>query len=255
MQITPAILEELVSILQKLKGTEIPQQGSVKLGEVPSLENTLPNVVLLPAPAQHPDQNRSQINDLVNSFEKGSPLLLEFLRSESLYATEVSGDGFNCFIYSLLQHATLEYNKSRFSEDIVRRVKIEAGINSDSFEMMYSDTPVALKILQTINALYQVNLKVYYFSIDDEGHRIFTHQLFDSTNVSVSFRPVVVWQQPLHYVAICSTNLSSLCLSARFNAVIQPLQKASSYNPPTTASTAKVNAVFELTGDLIDRDP
>lgn len=52
-----------------------------------------------------------------------------WLKEKDLVDTQVSGQGLNCFIYSLLQHVTGLYNLMSFDESLVRMVKKIAGLD------------------------------------------------------------------------------------------------------------------------------
>jgi len=236
---TPEIVKELSNINYILRAVDAPKQGNPKVGNIPQPLNSSQNVILLPPPKQHIDGNTSQLKELFASFEEARPLFNLILRQYELYATDVSGNNLNCFIYSLLQHATLQYGEREFSRDIIACIKNNAGINPNISEMRYSDTPEALRILQAINSLYKVNLEANFFQIDRAGVPIFSNILFDPANF-LPRRSAVIWQQPAHYVAICSAELRSICLKANFSQLSVGLSKepqtpkASTFSSTTT---------------------
>lgn len=201
------ILKERKSILRAMKAEDPSAQGTVS--STTSESGVASALVLAPAPIQPVDANMGLYESMVDSYERGKPKLENLLQQKGLSATEVSGSQFNCFINTLLQHARKQYKKEQFEDNTIAEIKRRAGV-TETITPLYYDTPEAQEILKVINTMYNVNLQVYFFQINDEGKPIFSPGALEDATSQHEKQPIVIWQQPGHYVAIVSDRLCQL---------------------------------------------
>ncbi len=164
---------------------------------------------ILSAPTTH--VSGQQLNEQVNVYYKGAPAFNNFLNKKKLVCTSVSGRGSNCFIYSLLQHATRRYDVEKFEDSLVDDIKKAAGLTQAN-EEQYPDTPNTLAIIQAINQKYQANLEVYIIQINVEGKPIVLPSVVDPAAFGQR-QPIMLWLQANHYVSIISDKLMPYNLS------------------------------------------
>lgn len=117
----------------------------------------------------------------------------------------MSGQGLNCFLFSLLQHVTGNYAKQNCGEEDVRRIKTHAGLEADLLEMNYGDTTNSLKLIGAVNALFKANFQVFMVVINFQGDFFLLDTA--SGDVTKEVQPVVVWLQVGHFVALTSKAL------------------------------------------------
>jgi ankyrin repeat protein len=198
------IVKELSQILMQLEAENISKESDNRSGRlVSSNEPSLP--IISPMPRIPVEGPRLQAE--VAAFEEGKPKFEKLLTDKNLVATYVSGQGLNCFIYSLLQHVTGRYDLRSFDENLIRVIKETAGLDPSSIEMRYDDTEDSLKLVKAINGIYGINLEVRSVQINNEGQPIILSPLFDS-GISGRRQPVILWLQVNHYVAVTSLSLS-----------------------------------------------
>lgn len=140
------------------------------------------------------------------AFIPGKPKFEEFLMEHGFRATQVSGGRLNCYIYSLLQHVTGQYNKRVFDASLIDTIKQRAGVNLRP-EMIDPSTEDAVNIIKAINGLYGVNLIVRTFQINRDGKPGITDTIFDAENLGEQQQPVFLWLQPGYFVAITTITL------------------------------------------------
>jgi hypothetical protein len=198
------IPEELSKILMQLQSESISREPDGYFdGLISSNVSSLP--IILPAPTA--PVGGSTLEEVWNAFEVGKAKFEKLLKDKRLVATQVSGRGLDCFIYSLLQHVTGRYDLSFFDNDLVCVIKKTAGLDPDFMEMRYDDTEDSLEIVKAINKIFRINLKVYSIQINNEGQPIILPPLFESDALG-PMHPVILWLQVDHYVAVTSLTLS-----------------------------------------------
>lgn len=87
-----------------------------------------------------------------------------WLKQMGLQSTEVSGDGLNCLINALFQHATWRYHQDKFKEAKKVRGCIQSGP-----EMLQDDDQRTKEVLTHINQLCETNLCPSFVQANNDG--------------------------------------------------------------------------------------
>ena len=131
---------------------------------------------------------------------------LQQLHEHSLRATTVSGDGLNCMINAMIQHAKRDYQTHCFKEDadIIRKHLQQQHLEISG--MLHVDDHCAEAILTLVNDRCCSHSKIKTVSVviaSSDGPIIYggTHDKRHSSG-----RHVVIWQQGNHYVSIVHHN-------------------------------------------------
>ena len=131
----------------------------------------------------------------------------EQLIINSLGFSQVSGEGCNCFINALIQHAKRDYLRERFDEtDRIRASLLERY--PECTDMLHSDNLAANYVLQLVNDLcasVQNKISVISEVVASSEGPILCTGCRDSHYTNA--RHEVVWQQGAHFVSIFQKDL------------------------------------------------
>ncbi|WP_213106047.1 ankyrin repeat domain-containing protein [Candidatus Protochlamydia amoebophila] len=131
----------------------------------------------------------------------------EWMSNNGLYSTEVSGDGLNCLINALIQHATGQYRQRNFKFATNIRKKIDREFPNHSL-MLNDDDKRTIRVLELVNEEYNTNLLVCFVQANEQGLPAITSNIGDEEG-----NPVVIWNQAAHYVSL-TTNYHYSLLSS-----------------------------------------
>ena len=123
------------------------------------------------------------------------------LHSHNLRVTEVSGDGLNCLIHAMIQHAKQEYHIHYFKEaDEIRKCLQQK--HPDMTCMLHADDHYTETILQLVNDCCYTTTKIRMVSVviaSSDGPIIYGGTGDERFPTG---RHVVIWQQGNHYASI-----------------------------------------------------
>lgn len=138
------------------------------------------------------------INEYLIALHLNNIMFTRWLENQGLEATSVSGSRLDCFIISLIQHATGKYGQRSFRDSQDIRNKILEKYPSQS-GMLHPDNEVARFVLDKINERYNVNLCAYVLQANSDGLPFIYHRIGQSSKESDC---VYIWQKGRHFVAI-----------------------------------------------------
>ena len=129
---------------------------------------------------------------------------LQQLHEHSLRATTVSGDGLNCMINAIIQHAKRDYQTHCFKEDADMIRKHLQQQHQEISGMLHIDDHCAEAILTLVNDHCCSKIKTVSVVIASSDGPIIYGGTHDKRHSSG--RHVVIWQQGNHYVSIVHHN-------------------------------------------------
>lgn len=128
---------------------------------------------------------------------------LQKLYCHDLWVTEVSGEGLNCLIHAMIQHAKREYGTPHFKEAITIREQLQqTHSETDVYGMLHVDERYAEVILRLVNDHCNVEVKLRMVSVviaSSDGPIIYGGTCDERFPAG---RHVVIWQQGNHYVSV-----------------------------------------------------
>ena len=153
------------------------------------------------------------------------------LHHHNLRVTNVSGDGLNCMIHAMIQHAKCEYHTHCFKEDANTIRKHLQHQHPDVSGMLHSDDRSAETILKLVNDHCSATIKMVSVVIASSDGPIIYGGTCDKR--FSTGRHVVIWQQGNHYVSIVHHH--DMVQATSPHQVIDPdIQKASLAVPKLT---------------------
>ena len=125
----------------------------------------------------------------------------QLLTAHKLRATYVSGNGLNCMINAMIQHAKQDYFTCSFKEaEAIRKTLQQKYPGSNIAGMLHCDDEVAKEILKLVNDTCSSKVgQVSVVMASSEGPIIYGGTCDQRFSQS---QHVVLWQQGKHYVAI-----------------------------------------------------
>lgn len=119
----------------------------------------------------------------------------------NLRVTRVSGEGLNCLIHAMIQHAKREYQTQYFKEAAMIREQLQQ-VYSDVTGMLHVDEHYAGVILKLVNDHCSVQVKIRMVSVviaSSDGPIIYGGTCDERFPAGQN---VVIWQQGNHYVSV-----------------------------------------------------
>ena len=135
--------------------------------------------------------------EYIRDMRRRNPSLQQWLTGQSIGVATNYGDGLNCLIISLLQHATGGYQSqhAQLARHYRRRLIGQFGAQVDGV-MLYSDDDAFVALVGWINHDFHISMNVYLIQVDEHSRPYLV------PHVNTGANPVVIWDQGGHYEAL-----------------------------------------------------
>lgn len=123
----------------------------------------------------------------------------QWMHEQGLRATQTSGQGLNCYINALLQHATRDYTQPKFpqTEELRKALKEQFPQVEGT---LHEDGPEALFLIQQVAESFDTPLQVITIHATEEGLPFIVHRS------ATEGEPVVIWNQGGHFVSVIGSD-------------------------------------------------
>lgn len=166
------------------------------------------------------------------------PKVESWMKARNIAIVPNNGDGLNCLIISLLQHATKDYASQHTEMAGKLRTAVQKKFPDVGNNMLYSDDIVFKSLVNFINKKFDADMNVLIVQPDENG-----------TPVVLPFNPtgkndVVIIQQGAHYEAVTMTSDANLQSKSDFLNI--PDAPSSRLSQISDRLTAKSNPAGKL---------